>query len=132
MSSSNYQTPDLASVLRTLAGLAPQSQGQHSQQPTQDPRLSQPPAQAAEQARPGSLAQATTVRHSSSIPTPPNGQKIKIIDPATIIDWSSGLRCVMKTVAKNETMLQDIRRVHYYPNYRSFVTYTLTDDQSSA
>lgn len=33
------------------------------------------------------------------------------MDPATIIDWSSGLRCVMKTVAKHENVLQEVRKM---------------------
>lgn len=33
------------------------------------------------------------------------------VDPATIIDWPTGLRCVMKTVAMNEKVISEIKKV---------------------
>lgn len=95
MSSSSI--PDLASVLKTLASLAPQNQQQaHATYPAHQQQGPQawpqnPPAH-----------QSGTQVHA-----------VKVIDPATIIDWSAGLRCVMKTVAKHENILHDIRRVIY-------------------
>jgi hypothetical protein len=57
----------------------------------------------------------------------------KIIDPATITDWSSGLRCVMKTVAAHENIIKEIRRVSC-PSFVNhlFELYILTkaDDKS--
>ncbi|KIN02009.1 hypothetical protein OIDMADRAFT_18778 [Oidiodendron maius Zn] len=93
MSSNN--TPDLASVLKTLAGLAPQNQQQGyvtHQIHQQAPLIAWP--------------QSTQANHN---PTPVSGAKV--IDPATILDWSSGLRCVMKTVAKHDSILHEIRRM---------------------
>jgi hypothetical protein len=93
MSSNN--TPDLASVLKTLAGLAPQNQ-------QQGPVTHQVHQQQAPQA----WSQNAQAYHNTTLAGGP-----KVIDPATIIDWPAGLRCVMKTVAKHENILHDIRRV---------------------
>ncbi|KAL3424205.1 hypothetical protein PVAG01_03486 [Phlyctema vagabunda] len=113
--SNSYQTPDLASVLRTLAGLAPPNQQASNQQvqgPTfsQDPRLSSTFASYQQQVHEPSLSSLP-----SSVPAFHTGQhnvpKTKVVDPATIIEWSAGLRCVMRTVAKHDNVLQDIRRM---------------------
>ncbi|KAE9377118.1 hypothetical protein N431DRAFT_436368 [Stipitochalara longipes BDJ] len=102
--SSNNQTPDLASILKTLAGLAPQGQQQQHQPPPQQHPL--PTPFPAEQVWQQSLVQATQPSRTS---TPPNVPKV--VDPSTIIEWSAGLRCVMKQVAKHESILQDVRRM---------------------
>jgi hypothetical protein len=91
-------TPDLASVLKTLAGLTPQSQKQEhitQQAHQQVPSQIWPPN--------------TQANYNTTIPA----SGTKVIDPATIIDWSAGLRCVMKTVARHESMLHEIRRVRF-------------------
>jgi len=95
MAGQNYQVPDLASVLKTLASFAPQTQRQSPQPQPQNP----------------SVAQAPTSR---GLDTPPAVPTPKIIDPATITDWSSGLRCVMKTVAAHDNIIKEIRRVCCY------------------
>lgn len=97
MSSNN--TPDLASVLKTLASLAPQNQ-------QQAPLIVWP--------------QSTQANHNT---TPAGGAKV--IDPATILDWSSGLRCVMKTVAKHDGILHEIRRVRSLIRIPLDITYPL-------
>ena len=38
-------------------------------------------------------------------------QRQRDIDPATIIDWPTGLKCVMRTVAMNEKVISEIRKV---------------------
>jgi len=38
----------------------------------------------------------------------------KVVDPATIVDWPAGLRCVMRTVGKHDQMIHEIRRVSFY------------------
>ena len=134
MSSNENQAPDLASILRTLASLAPQSrqQGQpHVQtQETSFPQVEHSPAhqgwhqnytQVAElpQTFPPQVEHPPVhqgwhqnVSQVAELPrTSPVTPAIKIVDPATITEWSAGLRCVMKTVAKHENMLHDIRRV---------------------
>jgi hypothetical protein len=100
----NNQTPDLASILKTLAGLTPQTQQQQAQPAPQQHPL--PAPFPAEQVWQQSLAQAT---QPSRTPTPSSTPKV--VDPATIIEWSAGLRCVMKQVANHESILQDVRRV---------------------
>ena len=34
-----------------------------------------------------------------------------LVDPSTIIDWPSGLRCVMKTVARSDAIMARIKKV---------------------
>jgi hypothetical protein len=107
MSANN--TPDLASVLKTLAGLTPQSQRQghatnyvHQQAPSQTWQQNAP-------------------AYTNATPA----SSTKVIDPATIIDWSAGLRCVMKTVAKHEDILHDIRRVRCLVLVNQSIAYSL-------
>lgn len=38
-------------------------------------------------------------------------QRRTAVDPATIIDWPTGLRCVMKTVTMNEKVIAEIKKV---------------------
>ena len=107
MSSNN--TPDLASVLKTLAGLAPQNQQQGyvtHQIHQQAPLIAWPQIKQANQ---------NTATAGDA----------KVIDPATILDWSSGLRCVMKTVAKHESILYEIRRVRSVIRIQLDITYSL-------
>jgi len=123
--SSNNQTPDLASILKTLAGLAPQTQ-QHQIQPAPQ---AYPPSTPfpAEQVWQQSLAQAT---QPSRAPTPSTAPKV--VDPSTIIEWSAGLRCVMKQVAKHEGILQDVRRVRSQIFFLRVNFSPMLDDQGSA
>lgn len=129
---SNSTTPDLATILATLAGLAPQKQ-QNQQvqqnapaQPLQPVLQSQPVPhhhQQFHQPLPYVAQQPPSQQwqhHPPSYPvprstTPVEAPKVRLIDPATIIDWSSGLKCVMRTVAKQESILHDIRRVIFDP-----------------
>ena len=103
MSTNNPSVPDLASVLQTLAGLA------QSQQPF-------PPSNQSLSNEGVQQPWATTYPMTYPHPPPvsqqtPVKQPTKVIDPATIIDWPAGLRCVMKTVAKHDKLLFDIRKV---------------------
>ncbi|KAL2067347.1 hypothetical protein VTL71DRAFT_1772 [Oculimacula yallundae] len=108
MASNNQQgPPDLASVLRTLAGLAPQAQSQQDQPTTQNQNpihFEQP-----QQVWRPTHEEARQIPRSTT-PTEPPPQKVAV-DPATIIEWSAGLRCVMKSVARNENITNDIRRM---------------------
>ena len=123
--SSNNQTPDLASILKTLASLAPQAQQQQVQPPPQPHPL--PTPFPAEQVWQQSLAQATQPSY-----TPIPSAAPKVVDPATIIEWSAGLRCVMKQVAKHESILQDVRRVRSLVFSLQVNISHLLDDQGSA
>ncbi|KAI9793211.1 MAG: hypothetical protein M1816_000632 [Peltula sp. TS41687] len=116
MATVQYQPPDLASVLKTLAQFAP----------------SRPPAPASiEQSLPSSTAgddlpeegeyepadaiippvAAETIRRPTT--TASNhlaSKRPAAVDACTIIDWPNGLRCVMKTVARNDAILARIRK----------------------
>jgi hypothetical protein len=122
MSSNDNQPPDLASILRTLTALQNQHPVQPSIQSTQTQPHIAPPAQVqlSQQYAHVAQAQGTPIQQpwqqhgqpnsENSVHPQANPAKV-LIDPATIIDWSSGLKCVMRTIAKHESMLQDIRKV---------------------
>jgi hypothetical protein len=104
----NNQPPDLASVLQTLASLAPQAP-QQQYPPTNFPQV---------QARDSYGKPPSPLRGQANVFQPSLGRPQerpvnvpKVIDPATITDWSSGLKCVMKTVARNENIVDDLKRV---------------------
>jgi hypothetical protein len=121
-SSGNQTTPDLASILKTLASLAPQTQQQQVSLPKPDPF----PAQQVWQQ---SVAQAT---QPPCTPTPSTSTAKNVVDPATIIDWSAGLRCVMKQVTQHESIIQDIRRVCLQLFFLHVNVSYISDDQSPA
>ena len=121
------QTPDLASILKTLASLAPQSQQQQIQPPQQPHLVPAAEPFPAEQVWQQSLAHAT---QPSCTPTPSSATKL--VDPSTIIEWSAGLRCVMKQVAKHENIIQDVRRVCFQAFFLNAYVSQHSDDQGSA
>lgn len=94
---------DLDAILRTLASLPKpeEQQVQHQphdtylpyQQPTSDPRL----AGRSSQLQP--------------IPKPQARSSTPLIDPATIIDWKQGLRCVSKIAAQNPHFSVSVRKL---------------------
>lgn len=93
---------DLDAIMRTLASLPkPGEQGQHQaqeqylphQQPTTDPRLIGRPLQ------------------SQPVPKPQARSSTPLIDPATIIDWKQGLRCVSKIAAQNPQFAVSVRKL---------------------
>jgi len=106
---SSNEVPDLASILKTLASLAPQNQQQHpaGEEPLQ--ALQPAPYITPHVQLPQQAWQPYVQTPAANTKPPP--VNTKLIDPATIIDWSSGLKCVMRTIAKHENMLQDIRRM---------------------
>ncbi|TVY16440.1 hypothetical protein LARI1_G005543 [Lachnellula arida] len=117
MSSNGQQTPDLASILKTLADLNSQNQPQQPQQQSKPQPQPQPqsaaksqvqqPSNAYQQAWQQQLDIASQgPKSSATVNAPPN-----IIEPASIIEWSAGLRCVMKTVAKHDHIINEIRRM---------------------
>jgi L-rhamnose mutarotase len=108
MSSNNYETPDLASVLSILAGLAPHNQQNQAQAPPQSHTPPFPP-----QTVPSNTQQPWEVGNQARASTTTNAQ-VNVVDPATIIEWSAGLRCVMRTVAKHDSILEDVRRVSLF------------------
>lgn len=122
--------PELASILATLAQFAPPPVAPpNTQEYSQEPyRSTTPPgipenhaAQAYQQpyasysttapsdprVRPTPQGRSTPIPQGRSTPTT---EKL-IIDPATITDWSAGLRCVSKVAAQNRLFGETIRRV---------------------
>jgi hypothetical protein len=93
-----YQLPDLDSVLKTLASFTtPQNQQHQGISQTALPHAGHFQVQ----------QQTAPLERAAPVP------EKKLIDPATITDWSSGLRCVMKTVAAHENVIKEIRRVSH-------------------
>ncbi len=132
MASNNYEPPDLASVLRTLAAYAPPNP---SQPPAVAPITSTQPEEELEEGEyepPDISGQGTqqpeghpytvqanraprqphpTPQHQYDPLPPAKANKPPSIDPATIIDWSTGLKCVMRTVAQSDAIMARIRKV---------------------
>ncbi|KAF2813862.1 uncharacterized protein BDZ99DRAFT_459613 [Mytilinidion resinicola] len=127
----NPQIPDLASVLRTLASLAPanpQQPGQdiaasllqhhpeppyHPTHPTQA-NLQPPPNVEQIPSRPTSTIQdqRTVPQHRPSVQDPPRaGSTPPLIDPATITEWSHGLRCITKIAGQTPNFKVAIRKM---------------------
>ncbi|KAI9744098.1 MAG: hypothetical protein M1818_002250 [Claussenomyces sp. TS43310] len=107
MAGNDYQVPDLDSVLRTLAALGPQDQ-HHGQLPAGQSWTTHGHANLGPMNPNQIQAYAPTERHPApramnTMPQP--------VDPTAIIDWSAGLRCVMKTIAVHENVVGDIRRM---------------------
>jgi len=96
MAGNDYQVPDLQSVLQTLASLAPQAAAQ-GQYPPHRPGFQGHPFQ--------------SLQSQPQISPPAKAPEQKGPDPTVIIDWSSGLRSVMKTVAANDDITKEIRRM---------------------
>jgi len=99
MAGNNYQVPDLQSVLQTLASLAPQTAPNAAlgQYPPHPQDFQRQPLQ--------------TLQSQPQISPPAKAPEQKGPDPTVIIDWSSGLRCVMKTVVANDDITKEIRRM---------------------
>jgi hypothetical protein len=61
--------------------------------------------------------QPRSASQSQSIPSSQQQYEQNIIDPATITEWSAGLRCVTKMAAQNPLFADKIRGVSIYINY---------------
>ncbi|CCU81630.1 hypothetical protein BGHDH14_bgh02468 [Blumeria hordei DH14] len=117
----NSQAPDLASILKTLADLTPQNQ-QDLQSNNSNTSTSQPNnvVHTGHNAPPFEFYHKPAPTLQSFLPpvgqsgpsrnvSIENSQK-KVVDPTTILEWSAGLRCAMKTVARHENVIHEIRR----------------------
>ncbi|TVY33778.1 hypothetical protein LOCC1_G007083 [Lachnellula occidentalis] len=120
MSSNGQQTPDLASILKTLSDLNSQNQQQQSQQESQPQPQSQPQSQSQPTVKPQAQPyhayqqawqQQLEIASQSQKPSAPTNTPPNVVEPASIIEWSAGLRCVMKTVAKHDNIINEIRRM---------------------
>jgi len=106
---------DLASILATLSQFAPPVQS-HNSAPDeviqQDVREESDyePYEPQESRAPEAIQQRLEGR------TPQSQQSV--IDPATITEWSAGLRCVSKIAAQNRQFAETIKRVARPPKTR--------------
>ena len=106
--------PELAAILATLAGLNPNNNSQPPPQPSNWAPEPEPPNHYfLHQNHPHPQQQWPPVE---SVPRA-EPKRANLIDPATITEWSVGLRCVMKTVSVHDQILKDIRKVrsHIFP-----------------
>ncbi|KUJ20356.1 uncharacterized protein LY89DRAFT_730403 [Mollisia scopiformis] len=116
-SNDEAQTPDLATILRTLAALSPPNQTQQPQQAQPQfqakPQAEVPPYQPTIQnhqppAQPWPRQQHPQISRST---TPPGSPK-NHVDPTTIIDWKEGLHCVTDVLSKNKIIIvQEVQRM---------------------
>ncbi len=120
MDAHGYQTPDLASVLRTLAQYvpaAPQSNGLIQEDHT---RYTEEAIEEGEY-DPSEIVDAivqepliSSVPPTTSVQRPPQFHRsapAPAIDPRTITDWPSALRHVMKTVARSDAIMARVKRM---------------------
>lgn len=127
----HYQNaPNLASILQTLANLQnPQYGSQQSslrgRNEDQAASFHNSEAHTGYEHYPSNL-DGTLIHDIAQVeqrvsPTPsqqPSQSQLQRprIDSTTIIDWSSGLKCVMKLVASRENVMKDIRKVRAIPD----------------
>jgi Protein of unknown function (DUF2458) len=112
----DQKTPDLATVLATLAAYAPPKfppNTTHTKDGDDD--VYEPPDILPQQwstqlpSQNPSQTSTNTLRAGNA---PREAPKTLSIDPKTIITWPAGLKCVMKTVARNEAILAQVRKVN--------------------
>lgn len=148
------QAPDLATVLRNLAALAPPPSQPAAASPLDQSQLSSisqtlsnaghnvapiplanhqqsaDPRLAARSQRPASQNYpnvSTTPPTSSTLPPAPQTSAPAAIDPATITEWAQGLRCVTKIAARNPSFKPIIQKVCYYFSLESHCS-AITED----
>lgn len=124
MESNVYQTPDLASVLRTLAQYAPPapqataasySRDFVDQTQAQDHNLEDG------EYDPSDPTNGVVQEHTSASVTPkhpiqqiaerPEVPAKSAVDPTSIMDWPAALRHVMRTVARSEATMARVKRM---------------------
>ena len=120
---SNPATPDLASILATLSALAPPASGQNLGNPqnvpsVQNARDVRDHAGVYQQQGPATTQSFYGLNAGAHMQSGVNREgpktEAKVIDPATIIEWPAGLRCVMKIAAQNEGIVKEIKKVGCY------------------
>lgn len=101
MDTSSELPPELASILSTLSRYAP-----HQATPFLPPPVQHLPGHASESFSNDRLAAGDVLDPLKQNPTPAN-----VIDPATITEWSTGLKCVTKVAANDPRFGDAIRRM---------------------
>ncbi|TAQ90584.1 hypothetical protein B7494_g1111 [Chlorociboria aeruginascens] len=104
MSTNDLQTPDLASILRILAASTPQNSQQQTQLHPQPPQITPEAAQIDQHHQQNQLQQQPWYpqTYTGQASTPNSVPAQKLIDPASITEWSSGLRCMIKVQHDHE------------------------------
>lgn len=97
--------PNLADILRTLSALAPQPQQDQQQAPS---NLSSPYHFSAPIPQPRPHFE---VPSRPQPPPPAAAAAAPTEDASKITDWPTALRCVMRSVASNERVVGEIRKV---------------------
>jgi hypothetical protein len=117
------QNLDLAQILATLASLPkPEGQPQQDSQQPYGPGQSYqgydaPPVYPYEQTHhyqqrvDPRLVSHPAPQHWQPAPRPQDRISSPLIDPATIIEWKQGLRCVSKIAAQNSEFASTVRKV---------------------
>ena len=121
MASNEYQTPDLASVLRTLAAYVPPPPQPTSEQVQFGPLQPTVPflseleegeyePEASLDVRPSTILEPPAkVQPVRNIPSPVPKQPV--VDATSITTWPAALRHVTKTVARSESIMARIRKL---------------------
>ncbi|KAF2024760.1 hypothetical protein EK21DRAFT_104439 [Setomelanomma holmii] len=111
---------DLAKILATLASLQqPQNTASHDQQQTYGLNQSYqgygelPQVQPSQQSLPyhHSADPRLLHQHTPQPPKPQDRTSTPLIDPATIIEWKQGLRCVSKIATQNPDFAASVRKL---------------------
>ncbi len=124
MAAYGYQTPDLASVLRTLAEYAPspasqpitvsQNTGSAEHATADDDDLEneyEPSDKIDGSAQEQTLESATWILPVGKAPERHEPPTQSTTDPTTITDWPAALRHVMKTVARSDAIMGRVKRM---------------------
>ncbi|KAI9887954.1 MAG: hypothetical protein M1823_000211 [Watsoniomyces obsoletus] len=117
MATASYQTPDLATVLQTLAQYnSPAVVSSNSIQPSSTKPVNEDedeyePPETVEPPQP--IAQSSRPQFSPTPPVASTSTSVlpRKIDPATITDWPGALRCVMRTVAVHDASIARIKKM---------------------
>ncbi|KFY11268.1 hypothetical protein V492_04548 [Pseudogymnoascus sp. VKM F-4246] len=101
--------PNLADILRTLSALAPQSQP--DQQPPSNPSNPYHFSAPIPQPRPPQFEVPSHARPQQQQQQPHATAAAPTQDASRITDWPTALRCVMRSVASNERVVGEIRKL---------------------
>lgn len=113
MTDNNTPTPDLQSILSTLASFAPPA-AQQTPSPSVFANHDAPSIGPSQPPQPRQSKPEDPRLRPQGRSTPSNPPK-SAIDPATITTWPDGLRCVTKIAAQNAQFAASIRKVCHQP-----------------
>lgn len=99
---------DLDAILRTLASLQKPEDAQPPPAQLSQIQAYPPPQHQQHISDPRLAGRPTPPQH---VPKPQARSSTPLIDPATIIDWKQGLRCVSKIAAQNPQFAVAVRKL---------------------